>query len=107
MRADSPASRRSMNHGLRCCDLQVALTNILKELWWSDNQVDQRPDKREEGTNCRACHEESVVNTAPGVSIGPINKCDPDNQKNDGKKVGDDVHGKLSIPSLGMSYLAC
>jgi len=107
VRADSPASSRTVNNCLRCCDLEVALSDILEELWWSNNHVHQRTNERKEGTNGCARHEESVVNPAPGVSIGPINKCDPDNQKNDGKKVGDYVHGKLSIPSLGMSYLAC
>jgi hypothetical protein len=91
---------------LGCSDLELALTNVLKEFRRPNDQIDERTDEWEKSASSGAANKESIADSTLGIRISPVNEREPDDYDNDDKEVREDIHlGSLSPCLTGSSSI--
>ena len=72
---------------LRGGDLEVALAHVREVLRRAHDQVDDRPDEREQRGRGGAAHQQRIRDAAAGVREGPVDQRQPDDDEEQQQQV--------------------
>ncbi len=72
-------------------DLELALAHVVEVLGRAHDQVDDRPDEREQRRGGGAGHQQRVGDPPAGVGVGPVDQREPDHHQEQDQQVDREV----------------